>query len=103
MEVIAPAFFDLRSSRGPQRLLESAIWKTGTGAQTVWNFDLCCFSDPHYFQISSGVSFIIHIDHRSSRGTYGVKCCKWGVLCHISIGLKFFPIFKNNLFFCNHI
>jgi hypothetical protein len=25
MEVIAPAFFDLRSSRGPQRLLESAI------------------------------------------------------------------------------
>ncbi len=25
MEVIAPALFDLRSSRGPQRLLESAI------------------------------------------------------------------------------
>jgi hypothetical protein len=38
-------------------------------------------------------------DQRSFRGTYGVKCCKRGVLCQINIGLQIFLIIKNKLFF----
>jgi len=106
MGVIALGFFDPRSSRGPQRLLQPAIWKKcwfSTGAQMVWNFDFCCFSDPHYFQILKGISFILLFDLRSSRSTYGVKWWKCGVLCQINIGLQIFSNLQKKIFLQPHI
>ncbi len=106
MGVIALAFFDPRSSRGPQRLLESAIWKKclfSTGAQTVWNFDFCCFSDPHYFLILRGVNFILLFDPRSSRGTYWVKWWKWGVSRQMNIGLQIFSDLQKKKILLPHI
>jgi hypothetical protein len=71
MGVVALAFFDPNTSRGPQRLPEFTIGKNfSTGAQTVRNFNFFCFCDPHYFQISRGVSFIVLFDQRSFRVTY---------------------------------
>ncbi len=84
MGVIALAFFDSRSSRGPQRLLESAI---------------CYLNDPHYFQILSGVSFILLFDPRSSKGTYEVKLWKWGVSPQINIGLQIFSDLQKKIIF----
>jgi hypothetical protein len=63
MGVIAFAIFDQRSSSGPQQLLESAIWKNADLVLDPKNFAFYC---PHYFQILSGVSFIILFDPRSS-------------------------------------
>ncbi len=74
-----------------------------TGAQTVWNFDLCCFSDFHYFQIWRGVSLILLSDPRSFRGTFGVKCWKWGVSCKINIGLQIISHLQKKLFLQRHI
>jgi hypothetical protein len=73
-----------------------------TGAQTVWNFDFCWFSDPHYFQISSGVIFMLLFDQTSSRCTYGVKCSKLEVLRQIKIGLHIFSHLQKN-YSCYHI
>jgi hypothetical protein len=44
MGVIALAFFDLRSSRGSQRLLESAIWKNADLALEPKRFDILIFA-----------------------------------------------------------
>jgi len=70
-----------------------------TGAQTVWNFDFCCFSDPHFFHILSWVSFILLFDPKSSRGTFGVKFWKWGVSRHINIGLQILSDLQKKLIF----
>jgi hypothetical protein len=44
MGVIALAFFDLRSSRGPQRLLESAILKNADLALEPERFEILIFA-----------------------------------------------------------
>ncbi len=63
---------------------------------TVWNCDFFCFIDPHYFQILSGVSFILLFDQRSSRGTFGVK---WGVWCKINVSLQIFSNLQKKIIF----
>ncbi len=91
MGVIALTFFDPRSSRGPQRLPESAIWKNAYLAPEPERYEILIFAAsviPHYFQILRGVSFIALFDLRSSRYTYGVKWWKWGVSRQINIGLQ---------------
>ncbi len=70
------ACFNPRSSRGPQRLLESAIRKNAYLALEPKPFEILIFAasvTPHYFQILSGVSFILLFDMRQSRYTDGVK------------------------------
>jgi hypothetical protein len=104
---MALAFFYPRSSRGPQGLLKSAIWKKclfSTKAQTVWHFDFCCFSDNHYFLILRAVNFIVLFDPRSSRGTYGVKWWKMrGLAPNQYWPTDFFLIFKKKIFLQPHI
>ncbi len=82
----------LRGYLSPQCLLS-------TGAQTVWNFGFCCFSDPHYFLILRVVSFILLFDPRSYRGTYWVNWWKWGVLRQINIGLQIFSHLQKKIIF----
>jgi hypothetical protein len=73
MGVVALAFFDPNTSRGPQRLPEFAIGKNANLALEPKRLEILiffCFCDPHYFQISRGVSFIVLFDQRSFRVTY---------------------------------
>jgi hypothetical protein len=78
------------------------LWKNVDLSLEPKRFEILIFAasvTPISFRFLSGVSFILLFDPKSSRGTFGVKCWKWGVSRHFNIGLQILSDLQKNLIF----